>query len=152
MEAIIQKFIEDIQHLSVAELRALCAELKRENEDLQSIISVYRESDTNIARDYQAAQDKIADLERKLKALQKSYDYIAAQNDLLTRHRFGSHNEKLDNLCSPTDDLIDPLSVPQTVYISTDVQREEKRTDSNLRYGRGTSHLYDRSELLCALQ
>lgn len=42
MEAIIQKFIEDIQHLSVAELRALCAELKRENEDLQSIISVYR--------------------------------------------------------------------------------------------------------------
>ena len=93
MEAIIQKFIEDIQHLSVAELRALCAELKRENEDLQSIISVYRESDTNIARDYQAAQDKIADLERKLKALQKSYDHIAAQNDLLTRHRFGSHNE-----------------------------------------------------------
>ena len=110
MEAIIQKFIEDIQHLSVAELRALCAELKRENEDLQSIISVYRKSDTNIARDYQAAQDKITDLERKLKALQKSYDHIAAQNDLLTRHRFGSHNEKLGNLCSPTDDLIDPLS------------------------------------------
>ena len=110
MEAIIQKFIEDIQHLSVADLRALCVDLKRENGELKSTLSGYRSSDTNIARDYQAAKAKIADLDHKLKELQKSYDYIAAQNALLNRYRFGSHNEKLDNLCSSTDDLIDPLS------------------------------------------
>ena len=126
MEVIIQKFIEDIQHFSIAELRTLCIELKRENEKLNSVLSAYRASDTDLARDYQTAQSTISDLRQQLNKLQNNYNHIAAQNDLLNRHRFGSHNEKLDNLCSHiNDDLLDPLSEDY------DPEAEETGTDSN---------------------
>ena len=95
MEVIIQKFIEDIQHFSIAELRTLCIELKRENEKLNSVLSAYRASDTDLARDYQTAQSTISDLRQQLNKLQNNYNHIAAQNDLLNHHRFGYHNEKL---------------------------------------------------------
>ena len=126
MEVIIQKFIEDIQHFSIAELRTLCIELKRENEKLNSVLSAYRASDTDLARDYQTAQSTISDLRQQLNKLQNNYNHIAAQNDLLNRHRFGSHNEKLDSLCSHiNDDLLDPLSEDY------DPEAEETGTDSN---------------------
>lgn len=96
MEVIIQKIIEDIQHFSIAELRTLCTELKRENVKLNSALLAYKESDTDLARDYQTAQRAISDLLQQLKELRNSYNHIAAQNELLNRHRLPHKNTSED--------------------------------------------------------
>lgn len=111
MEAEIQKFAESIQSMTKDQLFSLCVQLRRENAALDAGLKEYRASDTAMARDYQKALRKIKDLEAELRDLKKAMDHVCAQKDLLARHRFGSHNEKINALhVSSMENITDPLS------------------------------------------
>ena len=114
MEADIQIFAESLQNRSKKELLDLCVEQRRDICALETAMKEYRASDTAMARDHQRALQKIKELESDLKNLKKAFEHIQAQNELLTRHRFGAHNEKLESLhATHGEDIQDPISEDQ---------------------------------------
>ena len=111
MEAVIQAFINSILDYSKAQLFDLCIQLKRDDYAKEIRIKEYSESDKAMARDYQHALQKIKDLEKENLDLKKTIEHVSSQKELLNRHRFGSHNEKISALQSFSgEDIQDPLS------------------------------------------
>ncbi len=114
MEAAIQAFINSIQSFTKEQLFDLCVQLKRDNYDMDICIKEYRSSDKTMARDYQQALEAIKDRDKEIKDLKKALDHISSQKELLARHRFGSHNEKISALhASSGEDIQDPLAEEQ---------------------------------------
>ena len=111
MEAEFQKFKASMPLYTREQLVELCLQLWQENRACTIALTEYRASDTRMARDYQDALQKIKELEAQTKDQQKTIDRVCAQNAVLTRQRFGSHNEKLDALHAPFgEEIQDPLS------------------------------------------
>ena len=111
MEADIRKFADSISSYAKEQLFDLCLQLKRDNSALEIYRKETRRSDTAIAREYQDLSKRFNDLQAQYDDLQKSYERVLAQNHLLVKHRFGSHNEKMDALyASSGQDIQDPLS------------------------------------------
>ncbi len=111
MEADIRKFADSINSYTKEQLFDLCLQLKRDNSTLEIYRKETRRSDTAIAREYQELSKSFKDLKSKYDDLLKSYERITAQNHLLVKQRFGSHNEKMDVLyASSGQDIQDPLS------------------------------------------
>ena len=114
MEADIQKFADSIRNLTQEQLFSLCLQQRRENLALEAGLKEYRASDTAMARDHQCALRRIKDLEKENHDLKKALEHVSDQKDLLNRHRFGSHNEKISALHAFTgEDIQDPLSEDQ---------------------------------------
>ena len=111
MESDILKFTQSIQTYSQEQLFDLCIGLYREKCALETGLKEYRKSDTAMARDHQKALSKIKELNEELNVLKKAFEHIREQNELLTRQRFGSHNEKFSALhASFGEDINDPLA------------------------------------------
>jgi hypothetical protein len=116
MEAVIQSFIKNILDFTRDQLFDLCVQLKRDNCGMDACIREYRASDKVMARDYQHALQKIKDQDREIHDLKKTVEHLSAQKQLLTRDRFGSHNEKMNALhASSGEDIQDPLSEDQVL-------------------------------------
>ena len=111
MEADIQAFADSIQHYTREQLLDLCVQMRRDNSALETKLKEYRASDTAMARDYQKNLEKTRDLQKQLDDLQQAFEHVRAQNELLNRYRFGSHNEKISSLhASFGEDIQDPLA------------------------------------------
>lgn len=114
MEAEIQKFANIISSYTFEQLFELCIQLKRDNVEHEIYRKEIRKSDTAIARDHQALLKKYKALQSEHDVLKKDHERVLAQKQLLTNHRFGSHNEKMDALCALSgQDIQDPLSEDQ---------------------------------------
>lgn len=114
MEAVIQEFAKSIQSFTKNQLFDLCLQQKRDICALEAGLKAYRDTDTAMARDHQSALQKIKELEVQVKELQCALDHVRANNELLNRHRFGSHNEKIEALHSSFgEEIEDPISEDQ---------------------------------------
>ena len=110
MEADVVKYLKRIEGYSRDKLLEECAALKRQFIDLHVQFAELRKNDTTMSREYQRVSEKVKALEAQNKELQQKFDAMCAQNELLLRHRFGSHNEKFSGLSAEDVDLQDPLS------------------------------------------
>ena len=89
MEAKRQQFANRIQSYSREALLSLCLELYARAEDAELCLRSLRESDTAMARDYQAAQAKIRELIEGLPSVEFIRDYLKSVGAKTTLSELG---------------------------------------------------------------
>ncbi|MBO7727562.1 MAG: IS66 family transposase [Oscillospiraceae bacterium] len=142
MEADIEKYIKSIEGYSREQLLEECAVLKRQYTNLHVQVIEQRKAETEMSKEYQRISEKVKDQQKQIAELQQKLDCMCAQNDLLLRHRFGSHNEKISALSSEESDLQDPLSedaVPEDNVVSFEEASRRRQETKNVKNAFGSS-------------
>ena len=136
MEADIEKYIKSIEGYSREQHLEECAVLKRQYTNLHVQVIEQRKAETEMSKEYQRISEKVKDQQKQIAELQQKLDCMCAQNDLLLRHRFGSHNEKISALSSEESDLQDPLSedaVPEDNVVSFEEASRRRQETKNVK-------------------
>ena len=114
MKAELEKFKNDIRNYDRDQFFSLCVELKDLCIQQTIFLKEYESSFPVMARDYQRVKNQLKQKTAELSDLQKKYQCVCEQNVLLTKDRFGTHNEKIRSLDGlGISDLQDPLSEEQ---------------------------------------
>ncbi len=114
MKAELEQFKKDIRTYDRDKLFSLCMELKEFSIRQSVVLKEYKNSFPVMTKDYQSLKAKLKQKTEELSALQKKYQCVCDQNLLLTKNRFGTHNEKIGSLEEfDLSDLQDPLSEEQ---------------------------------------
>jgi hypothetical protein len=114
MKAELEQFKNDIRTYDRDQLFSLCVELKEFCIRQSVFLKEYENSFPVMTKDYQNLKEKLKQKTEELSAFQKKYQYVCEQNLLLTKNRFGTHNERIGSLEEfDLSDLQDPLSEEQ---------------------------------------
>ena len=114
MKAELEKFKNDIRNYDRDQFFALCVELKERCIRQTIFLKEYESSFPVMTKDYQRVKTQLKQKTDELSDLQKKYQCVCEQNVLLTKDRFGTHNEKIRSLDGlGISDLQDPLSEEQ---------------------------------------
>ena len=115
MKAELEKFKNQIRTLDWDQLFSLCVGLKEQCIQQEVYLKEYERSFPVMSKDYQALKETLKQKTTALTDLQKKYQHVCEQNVLLTKNRFGSHNEKMGSLKGfDLSDLQDPISEDPT--------------------------------------
>ena len=95
MKAELEQFKNDIRTYDRDQLFSLCVELKEFSIRQSVFLKEYENSFPVMTKDYQSLKAKLKQKTEELSALQKKYQCVCDQNLLLTKNRFGTHNEKM---------------------------------------------------------